>query len=462
MISAASFANTNCAVFGLGLTGVSAARALLAGGARVLAWDDAPETCAKARAQGLPVENVYEADWTQIDYLVLSPGVPLTHPEPHAIVKQAQACGVPVIGDAEIMIREIAASGAKLVAVTGTNGKSTVTALLGHVLQSHGLKAEVGGNIGTFAVLELGPPLAETIYVIEFSSYQIDLTPSLKPDIAICLNFSADHLDRHGSMENYARVKARIFALQDGDDTAIIGVDDAFGLQICDALQARKSPVIAISQSRVPENGYGVIDGILYGGTDGNVRELADISEARALRGGHNGQNAAAVYAACHALGLENSGIAAALNDFPGLEHRMEEVGKIGNVLFVNDSKGTNAQAASKALGSFEDIYWIAGGRSKAGGIAPLKPWFSRLRKAYLIGEAADDFAATLEGRVPYVKCGDLKTALGVAAADAAAAPGAPVVLLSPACASFDQYPSFGVRGDEFRALVAQLENGAG
>ena len=460
MIPARSFANTTCAVFGLGLTGTSAARSLLEGGARVLAWDDNEVMRDKARQQGLPVEDPYAADWGEIDTLILSPGVPLTHPEPHAIVKKAQAFSVPVIGDTEIMMREIAASGARLVAITGTNGKSTVTALLGHVLQRQGLNVEVGGNIGTFAVLELRMPEEESIYVIEFSSYQIDLTPSLKPDIAICLNLSPDHLDRHGSMENYARVKARIFALQDPQDTAIIGVDDSFGLQIRDALLKRGSNMIAISQSLVPEKGYGVIDGILYGRTDGNVRELADISGARALRGTHNGQNAAAVYAACRALGLEGGDITAALMDFPGLEHRMEEVGRIGKVLYINDSKGTNAEAAAKALGSFEDIFWIAGGRSKAGGIEPLREWFGRIRKAYLIGEAAADFAGTLSGQVPYVMCGTLKAALERAAKDAETAPGNPVVLLSPACASFDQYPSFGARGDEFRMLVRQLGRG--
>jgi UDP-N-acetylmuramoylalanine--D-glutamate ligase len=460
MIPARSFANATCAVFGLGLTGTSAARALLEGGARVLAWDDQEISREKARQQGLPVEDLYKADWGGIDCLVLSPGVPLTHPEPHAIVKMAHRFDVPVIGDTEIMVREIAASGARLVAITGTNGKSTVTALLGHVLQKQGLKVEVGGNIGTFAVLELGKPTDETIYVIEFSSYQIDLTPSLKPDVAICLNLSPDHLDRHGSMENYARVKARIFALQNEGDTAIVGVDDSHGLQIRDALLRRGQKPVSISQSLVPEKGYGVIDGILYGRMDGNIREMADITRARALRGAHNGQNAAAVFAACRALGLESGDIAAGLMNFPGLEHRMEEVGRIGNVLFINDSKGTNAQAAAKALGSFDDIYWIAGGRSKAGGIEPLKPLFSRIRKAYLIGEAAEDFAATLKGQTPCVMCGTLKTALERAAKDAGGASGNPVVLLSPACASFDQYPSFGVRGDEFRSLVRQLGQG--
>ncbi len=456
MIAARSFANRICAVFGLGLTGVSAAQSLLAGGAGVLAWDDAAATREKASSRGLALADLYNADWSGIDYLVLSPGVPFTHPEPHPIVKKALEAGVPVIGDAEIMLREIAASGARLVAITGTNGKSTSTALLGHVLENAGLNVEIGGNIGTFAVLELAEPREDTIYVIEFSSYQIDLTPSLKPDIAILLNLTPDHIERHGSMQGYARVKARIFALQGAGDTAIIGDDDNYCREIYTALEGKKARRIKISQSRIPENGVGVVDGILLDHMGGDAVQGADIRNAGALRGAHNGQNAAAVYAACRALGVDIPVIAAALCSFAGLEHRMEMVGRLGNVLFVNDSKGTNAQAAAKALGSFDNIFWIAGGLAKEGGIEPLRPLFARITKAFLIGEAAADFAATLKGHVPYIICGDMKTALDLAAKEAMLA-GDAAVLLSPACASFDQYPSFAVRGDEFRALARRI-----
>ncbi len=457
MIAARSFGGKICGVFGLGMTGISAAQSLLAGGAGVVAWDDDAASREKARRMGVPLLDLYEADWPGIDYLVLSPGVPLTHPEPHPVVKKALEAGVPVIGDAEIMLREIAASGSRLVAITGTNGKSTSTALLGHVLKNAGLDVEIGGNIGTFAVLELAEPREDTIYVIEFSSYQIDLTPSLKPDIAILLNLTPDHIERHGSMRGYAQVKARIFALQGEGDIAIIGDDDDYCREIHAALTDKKSRKIKISQSCIPENGVGVVGGILFEHMGGDIVRGADISRADALRGAHNGQNAAAVYAACRALGLDAASIEAGLCSFPGLEHRMELVGKLGNVLFVNDSKGTNAEAAAKALGSFENIFWIAGGLAKTGGIEPLRSLFSRITRAFLIGEAAEDFAATLKGHVPYIICGDMKTALEMAAREAMLAGNAPVVLLSPACASFDQYPSFAVRGDEFRAMALEI-----
>ncbi len=460
MIPAHTYAGKSCAVFGLGLSGMSAVRSLQAGGAEVLAWDDAEAGRARAASAGAPLVDLASADWTKIDALVLSPGVPLTHPEPHWTVRLAAEAGVPVIGDTEILMREIAGRGAKLVAITGTNGKSTTTALIGHMLQSAGRRAEVGGNIGTAAVLDLTPPAPDLIYVIEFSSYQIDLTPGLKADVAVLLNISPDHLDRHGSMDGYARVKSRIFANQDAKDVAVIGMDDDHCRMIRSKLPPGGPRVVPISQSGTPEHGVGMVDGRLYDSAEGAARQIADLRPIGSLRGAHNGQNAAAAYATGRALGLNTADIEAAFHDFPGLAHRMEEVGRRGGVLFVNDSKGTNADATANALASFERIYWIAGGRPKSGGIEDLRRFFPRIAKAYLIGEAAEDFAATLKGAADAEICVTLERAVARAAADAAAdrSGAEPVVLLSPACASFDQYRAFYVRGDAFRELVLGLE----
>ena len=459
MMAATSFAGKTCAVFGLGQSGLSAVRSLKAGGAEALAWDDAAAMREKAAAQGVVLTELETADWTAIDALVLSPGVPLTHPQPHWCVKRAKDAGVEIIGDTEIFVRELAGSGAKLVAITGTNGKSTTTALIGHVLRQAGLDVQVGGNIGTFAVLDLEPPKPGRIYVIEFSSYQIDLTPGLKPDIGVLLNITPDHLDRHGTFNHYARVKERLFARQSHDDVAIVSIDDLPCRRILERRGGGAGRAVPVSAIRVPDNGVGAVGDSIFDGTGGVVREIAGLEGARALPGAHNRQNAAMASAVARVLELEGRQIADGLRSFPGLAHRMEEVGRRGKVRFVNDSKATNAEAAAKALGSFQDIFWIAGGRAKAGGIEALAPLFDRIARAYLIGEAADDFAATLKGRADYVLCADLDEAVRRAAAEAAASTAAePVVLLSPACASFDQFSSFEARGDAFRAAVAALE----
>ncbi len=459
MIVANSFAGKQCAVLGLGLSGLSAVRALLAGGAGVLAWDDTAAVREKAAAQGLELTDLETIDWSAIDALVLSPGVPLTHPQPHWSVKRAKDAGVEIIGDTEIFVRELAGSGAKLVAITGTNGKSTTTALVGHVLSKAGLDVQVGGNIGTFAVLDLEPPRPGRIYIIEFSSYQIDLTPGLKPDIGVLLNITPDHLDRHGTFNHYARVKERLFARQDDKDVAIVSIDDLPCHRILERRGGGAGRAVPVSAIRVPDNGLGAVGGRIFDGTDGVVREIASLEGARALRGAHNSQNAAMASAVARVLELDARQIAEGLVSFPGLAHRMEEVAHRGRVLFINDSKATNAEAAARALESFHAIYWIAGGRAKAGGIETLAPLFSRVTRAYLIGEAAEDFAATLAGKADHVLCSDLDEAVRRAATDAAAsADSEPVVLLSPACASFDQFRSFEARGDAFREAVAALE----
>ncbi len=451
MIAATKFAGKKIAVFGLGRSGLACIAALEAGGAQVWAWDDSEAATDKGVKDGLPIVDLRQADFSKLDSYVLSPGVPLTHPQPHWSVEKAKQARVEIIGDTEIFARQIAGTGAKMVAITGTNGKSTTTALIGHVLKESGLDAEIGGNIGT-AVFLLSPPTPQKIYVLEFSSYQLDLTPGLKADVALLMNLSPDHIDRHGSMENYAAVKAGIFAGQSENDVAVISVDDDWCRAIAADLPEKTRREISVEQ--VLDAGVSAPDGILRDGAT-----QIDLTGMGSLKGKHNWQNACAAYSVGVALGLDGQAIEQAMSSFGGLVHRMENVGHIGGVAFINDSKGTNADAAGRALATFDPVYWIAGGRSKEGGIEKLAVYFDRVRRAYLIGEAAQDFARTLDGKVPFEMCGTMKSAVDAAARDALnGGDKEAVVLLSPACASFDQYPDFEVRGNEFRALVASLD----
>lgn len=452
MFAATTFKGKSVAVFGLARSGLASMRALIDGGADVVVWDDSADAVAKAEQDGWPVKDLRTVDFSTLDSLILSPGVPLTHPEPHWTVKLAQAADIEIIGDTEVFMREIAGHGAKVVAVTGTNGKSTTVALIGHVLSSAGLDAHVGGNIGK-AVFLLPPPRAGIVYVLELSSYQIDLMPGLKPDVGILMNLSPDHLDRHGTMENYASVKAKMFAQQTADDTAIISLDDDWCRAIAEApeMAARR---MAMSVEQDVEAGVSAPEGVVHLG-DVSI----DVRGISGLRGKHNWQNACAAVAAADALGVGRDAIAAGLASFPGLAHRMEEIGRAGHVLFINDSKATNADAAAMALASFDRIYWIAGGLAKSGGIEGLAPYFGKIAHTYLIGEASGAFAKTLEGHMPVSKCGTLDEAVPRAAADALQSTCTEVaVLLSPACASFDQYPDFEMRGEAFRKAVMMLD----
>jgi len=462
MIPVTSFAGRRVALFGLGGSGLAAAEALVAGGADVVAYDDGEIARVTAAAKGITVQDLRDITWDDVAALVLSPGVPLTHPEPHWTVPLARGAGVEIIGDVELFCRERAKlmPEAPFIAVTGTNGKSTTTALVAHLLKVGGLDVQTGGNIGT-PVLALEPFAAGRAYVVECSSFQIDLAPSLAPSVGILLNITPDHLDRHGTMANYAAIKERLVA---GSGLAVIGVDDDF----CRAIAGRRvtlgKPLETISVERTLEEGWSWEPHALTlraAGPDDAIVVAAriDLAGIGSLRGAHNAQNAAAAVAAAKATGIDLGLIRAGLASFPGLAHRMEQVGRAGKVLFVNDSKATNADAAEKALSAFDGgIHWIAGGKAKEGGITPLAPFFPRIAKAYLIGAASDDFAMTLDGRVPYERCGTLDVAVARAAEEAASSADAePVVLLSPACASYDQFRNFEVRGDRFRDLVLGL-----
>jgi UDP-N-acetylmuramoylalanine--D-glutamate ligase len=461
MIPATSFAGKTVALFGLGGSGLVSAQSLKAGGADVIAFDDSAASLAKAAAAGITTADLRSLDWSKVAALLLAPGVPLTHPEPHWSVTLAQQAGVEVIGDIELFCRERRklAPHSPFVAITGANGKSTTTALIAHILRSAGRDVQMGGNIGT-AILSLEPPAADRFHVIECSSYQIDLAPSIDPSVGILINLSPDHIDRHGTMEHYAEVKERLVA---GAEIALVGIDDEFSDAIGRRWSGRDKPhVIPVSAARELFRGYFVrgteVVSKGYDKTPEQAEVLGNLAGVGSLRGRHNAQNAAFACGAAWHCGLSAAEIAQGLRSFPGLAHRMEQIGRKGNVLFVNDSKATNADSAAQALGCFNDIFWIAGGKAKAGGITPLAGFFPRIRKAYLVGEAAGDFAKTLDGKVPYEIVGTLDRAVAASARDAeAASVKEPVVLLSPACASFDQYPNFEVRGTAFRDLVLAL-----
>ena len=464
MIPVPGFEGRRIAVFGLGRSGLTAARALKAGGALPVLWDDSVSSRMQAEAEGFAVEDLTSADWSGFAALVLSPGAPLTHPKPHWTVGKAREAGVEIIGDIELFARALAAlpeaERPHVVAITGTNGKSTTTALIGWVLKRAGMTVHVGGNIG-IGVLALPAPTPGAVYVIEVSSYQLDLTTTFAPTAAILTNISPDHLDRHGGMEGYVAAKKKIFRAAETDK--YIGVDDPEGRVILAELRARGS-VDEVSVTRPLDDVTGMY--LHDGWLTYNVRpdpkgpiercRIVDLSRARSLPGHHNAQNAAFAFLVATDMGIPQETVIEGLLSFPGLAHRMEHVGALGRVRFINDSKATNADAARQALSSYERSYWIAGGRAKAGGVDDLEDLFPRVAEAFLIGEAAGPFAARL-GDVPHRICGDMASAVKAAAGAAAATGRDEVVLLSPAAASFDQYPDFEARGEAFRAAVLAL-----
>src|ERR1700687_4284002 len=454
-----SFAGKTVAVFGLGGSGLASCHALKAGGAEIIAGDDNADNVAKAAQAGFMTADLRQVSWANFAALVLTPGAPLTHPAPHWTVLAAREAGVEVIGDIELFCRERRrhAPDAPFVAITGTNGKSTTTALIAHLMRFAGYDTQMGGNIGT-PILPLQPPRMGRVHVIEMSSYQIDLSPSLDPSVGILINVSEDHIDRHGTLEHYAAVKERLVASVQPQGTALVGVDDGWSRNAAHRIEQSGRRVVRVSVRNPLPDGLYVDHETIWRASGGARSEVARIGGIGSLRGQHNAQNAACASACALALGVSGEVLQGALRSFPGLAHRMEQMGRRGSVLFVNDSKGTNADAAAHALSSFADIFWIAGGKPKLGGISGLTGYFPRIRKAYLIGEAAKEFAATLEGKVAYEITETLDVAVASSARDAEASGLAdPVVLLSPACASFDQYRNFEIRGARFRDLVTAL-----
>jgi UDP-N-acetylmuramoylalanine--D-glutamate ligase len=474
MIPITTFSHQRVALFGLGGSGLATALALQAGGAELLAWDDNSASRDKAFAQNIPLGDLREADWSTFQALILSPGVPLTHPEPHWTVTRAREAGIEIIGDIELFCRERAklAPSSPFIAITGTNGKSTTTALIAHLLKEAGRDVQMGGNIGT-PILALAPPSDQRFHVIECSSFQIDLTPSLNPSIGVHLNLSPDHIDRHGSFEQYAAIKERLIA---GSQIAVIGMDDeasrkmAFRRASKDHASEGRELVRISGEAAVPNGIFGAVKAVqgqlethIIRIHEGVPKRLTSLAGIGSLRGTHNTQNACAALAACLAAGLTEEEALKGLSTYPGLSHRMEEVAHHGKVLFINDSKATNAESTEKALSAFSDVFWIVGGKAKEGGITALHRYFGRVRKAYLIGASMDEFAATLEGHVAFELCGMLNQAVKQASKDAALSDAEqPVVLLSPACASYDQFRNFEERGDRFRELVCSSFPNAG
>ena len=460
MIALPFTANERYAVLGLGASGLATARALVTSGARVTAWDDSGATRDAALGAGIPVAPLADADMSTFKALVLSPGIPSSFPKPHPVAAKAKAANTPIICDVELLLR--AQTSARFLGVTGTNGKSTVTALLGHILSQAGLATEIGGNLGP-AALGLKALGADGNYVIEMSSYQLELLHSRALTVGVLLNITPDHLDRHGGMEGYVRAKSLIFAQRPivtppVQRVAVIGTDDSHCRQLRRDLEQQQPDVTVVPVSverRVPGGVY-FRHGVLVDDTESRAEEIIDLREMATLPGRHNWQNAAAAFAAARAVGVHPALIARSLASFPGLAHRQQRVARIGGVSFVNDSKATNADAAAKALACYHDIYWIVGGKAKEGGLAGLEPLMSRVRHAFLIGTATDSFAAWLEGKVPFDRCGTMEVAVAAAAARAMAEEGraGATVLLSPACASFDQFADFEARGAAFTACV--------
>ena len=425
MITARAFAGKHYAVLGLARSGLATAEALLASGAKVTAWDDKEEARAKA-PDGVVLEDFVGGELSRFDSIVVTPGLPLNQ---HPIAARARDAGIEIIGDIELFARarpELPPH--KVVGITGTNGKSTTTALIHHILKTAGVPTEMGGNIG-LPILAQDPLAQGGVYVLELSSYQIDLTRSLDCDVAVLLNITPDHLDRYDGFEAYAASKARLFEMQSPGQLAVVDyrseVDE-------DVLQEAEDPIIQF------------IDDV----------EIVDQSGWPSLQGPHNRQNAAAAVATCQFLGVDAAIVAEGLRTYPGLPHRMERVREKDGVLFVNDSKATNPTATAPALAAFPKIRWILGGQAKTDNLDECAPYFSHVVKAYTIGEAGEMFASLLSPHMAVAECVTLEEAVKAAASEAE---DGETVLLSPACASFDQFRDFEARGDAFRALVGEL-----
>ncbi|MFN3577448.1 MAG: UDP-N-acetylmuramoyl-L-alanine--D-glutamate ligase [Tabrizicola sp.] len=464
MIPVKGYKGQKVAVLGLGRSGLATAAALRAGGAEPLLWDDSPEARARAEAEGYTLTDLTRnAALDGVACLVTSPGIPHLYPVPNPIIARALAAGVPVDNDIGLFFQSAAGpewdemeTPPKVVAVTGSNGKSTTTALIHHILQAAGKPTQMAGNIGK-GVLSIDPPGDGEVVVLELSSYQTELARALTPDVAVFTNLSPDHLDRHGGMGGYFAAKARLFTLG-GPDRAVVGVDEVEGRYLAGALAQGTGDdrVIRVSSGQKLEGfGWSVFarKGFLAEWRKGRQVASIDLREVKGLPGAHNHQNACAAYAACRALGIAPKLIEGALHSFAGLPHRSQLVGERGGVRFVNDSKATNVDSAAKALQAFPKIRWIAGGLGKEGGIAALAPCLGSVVKAYLIGHSARDFALQI-GQTPHEICETMERAVARAAAEAQ--PGE-VVLLAPAAASFDQYPNFEKRGEDFTARVKAL-----
>lgn len=443
-------------ILGMARSGRSVLRDALARGYDCLVYDDRPESVAAALAEGGSTGTL--ADVAGLDALVVSPGVPLHFPAPHPVIAAARAAGVRLTSDIDLFAGRL--GGRTVVGITGTNGKSTTTALIHHLLVMAGRDAALGGNIGR-PVLDLEPGPGDRTFVLELSSYQLDLAAELACRVGVLLNLTPDHLDRHGTFAAYVAAKRRLFELQPKDGIAVVGVDDSPSRELADGLEAEGRRVIRISATGPVPGGVWAEGKHLVDGMGETPEAVADLAGIESLEGRHNLQNAAAAYAVLRALGVPAEAAVRGFASFSSLPHRMQTVARAGAVRFVDDSKATNPEAAIPSLSSFAEIFWIAGGKPKPGGFAALLPHLAAVRGAWLIGEAAGEIAAALPVEMPRHMAGRLDAAVpaAFAAARSSAAP-EPVVLLAPACASFDQFTSYEARGDAFAALARELAGG--
>ncbi|MET3589541.1 UDP-N-acetylmuramoylalanine--D-glutamate ligase [Bartonella silvatica] len=451
------------ALFGLGRSGLATAQALMSGGAEVVAWDENVACVQEASQKNIPTRDLRHEDWSEFVALILAPGIPLTYPKPHWIVDKARQADVEIVGDIELFVRArnhflqqygFCDQDIPFIAITGTNGKSTTAALLAHLLEQMGYDVQMGGNIGT-AILTLKPFVKKRIYVIECSSFQIDLTPSLQPTVGILLNLAPDHIDRHGSFTHYVQAKKRLVSHA---SRVFISVDDVACQALYQQLEDEGRRVEAVSKDHFVENGFYADGTKLFSVFQGRRHLLADLDSVTALRGRHNAQNALMALAALQALKITDPHMNKYLASYKGLAHRMQLVRKMGSVLFVNDSKATNADAAAPALAAFQNIFWIVGGLAKEGGIDSLKAFFHKIHKAYLIGSSVQEFADVIGSTLPISMSLTLENAVREAAFDAMRCEAEEVVvLLSPACASYDQFKNYEMRGEAFVSFVMQL-----
>lgn len=475
MIPATAYKDQTLAVFGLGITGIGTARSLMEGGANVKAWDDAEAARLNALEAGIPVTDLKSLNWNTLDALVLAPGVPLTYPEPAWPVKLANASNTRIIGDTEIFFQEKKhlSSKAGIIGITGTNGKSTTTALIAHILENCGFKTRMGGNIGR-AVLDLEPFEDDAFYVLELSSYQLDLTPSPNLDIAVLINITPDHIDRHGNFENYCASKTRIFENVPEDGLSVAALSTSTSKEIFSSL---KTPSTKTAIGQLHEltgfEGAGIL--ITQNQTLHPIEDCQDVKKISSgtslsgisiagidsLRGIHNAENAGIALAIARHSDIPDSEFLGAARTYQSLPHRLQQVGRIDDIVFINDSKATNAEATVHALRAFDNIYWIAGGLAKDGGIETLADDWQKVTKAFLIGEAAANFSHTLAGRIDHQISDTVEQALidiWQEIQDKGEKQAA--ILLSPACASFDQFPNFMKRGEVFTKAVDQLIQG--
>ncbi len=464
MIPVAGFAGAQVAVLGLGRSGLATARALAAGGATALCWDDGEAARGRAEAEGLTLRDLSrENAWEGVAALIVSPGIPHLYPAPHPVIAAAYRAGIPVDNDIGLFFRSLGLadwaaydSAPRVIAVTGSNGKSTTAALIHHVLTALGRESQLAGNIGR-GVLDIDPPGDGGVVVLELSSYQTELARALTPDVAVFTNLSPDHLDRHGGKGGYFAAKRRLFA-EGGPDRAVVGVDEIEGAFLADQLSEGPGDdrVIRISSAqKLDRTGWSVFarKGFLAEYRRGRQVASVDLRGCVGLPGAHNHQNACAAFAACRALGLSPKALGEALESFKGLPHRSQRVGERNGVVFVNDSKATNTDSAAQALRAFGRIRWIVGGQVKEGGLGALAPDLGAVIKAYVIGRSAEETALSL-GDLPSEVCVTMAAAVARAAAEAE--PG-DTVLLAPAAASFDQYDNFERRGEDFIAQVDKL-----